>query len=118
MQTVALHLDYSQYVCNALLFYETDQKNQSNNSIVSKLLVILLSLNNTRNFRCFCSNKFPAFHITTKNSIPLQCRIINCTLCLHCIDYCRMVIKLADMKLLQFVNMYMCDKMVVGLCIS
>ena len=26
MQTVACHLDYSQYVCKALLFYETDQK--------------------------------------------------------------------------------------------
>ena len=24
--------------------------------------------------------------------------IINCTLCLHCIGYCRIVIKLADMK--------------------
>ena len=29
MQTVALHLDYSQYVCNALFFFETDQKNPS-----------------------------------------------------------------------------------------
>ena len=26
MQTIALHLDYSQYVCNELLIFETDQK--------------------------------------------------------------------------------------------
>ena len=48
-------------------------------------------------------------------NIPLHRRIINFTICLHCIGYCRMVIKLSVMKLLQFVNMYMCDKVVVGL---
>ena len=45
--------------------------------------------------------------------IPLHCCIINCILCLHCIGYCEVVIKLADMKLLHSFNMYMCDKVVV-----
>ena len=50
--------------------------------------------------------KLLKIQVRFKNNIPLQCCIINCTLCLYCIGYCLMVIELADTKRLQFVYMY------------
>ena len=72
-----------------------------------------------------CKSMFPSLtqhnplkgkrlQVRFKTNIPLQCRIINCTLCLPCTGYCLIVIILADMILLEFVYMYTCDKLVVS----
>ena len=37
---------------------------------------------------------------------------------LHCIDHCLMAVGLAKMKLLHFVHMFMCAKMVLNLFCS
>ena len=59
------------------------------------------------------------FHLSSiqvrfKNNIPSKCAIINCTLRLYCIDYCQIVIKPTDLKLLHFLNMRMCIRIVFG----
>ena len=52
-----------------------------------------------------------------KNNIPPKCVIINCTLRLYCFDYCQMVIEPTDLKLLHFVYMHMCIKIVFGVLV-
>ena len=53
-----------------------------------------------------------------ENNISPKCAIINCTLRLYYIDYFQMVIKPTDLKLLHFVYMHMCIKMVFDFCFS
>ena len=50
-----------------------------------------------------------------KINIPLKFPKINCTLRIYWIDYCRIVIRLTDMKLLHFVYMHMLVKVVLGI---
>ena len=48
-----------------------------------------------------------------QNNIPPKYPIINCTLRIYWIDYCRIIIKSTDMKLPHFVHMPMCFRMVL-----